>query len=62
MDILVGDIATVEIRSLHGDTFVTGPVVQIGIDTKREGLFYFQIAGITSTFWSDEIFSVTKNG
>ena len=62
MNILVGDVVSVEIQSLHGETKVIGPVTAIGLHNSKEGVTWFQIAGMTTTFWSDEVDKVTKNG
>ena len=62
MEILVGDVVSVQITSLHGDTHVVGPIVQIGLDPRKEGIYYFQIAGLTATFWSDEVGEVKRIG
>lgn len=62
MNILVGDEVNIVIESLHGTSTVTGPVISIGLANHKEGVYCFQIAGITATFWSDEIKEVNKIG
>ncbi len=62
MNLLVNDAVEVIIKSVHGTTVVTGNITQVGLHNTREDVFYFQIAGLTSTFWSDEISEVRKVG
>lgn len=60
MNILLGDLVFVSVSTeQHGITGVQGIVTAVGyIDDKPDDL-WFEIAGLTSRFYTDEV-SVTK--
>ncbi len=62
MNLLVNDEVKVTIHSLYGITVVTGAVISVGLSNSKEGVYWFQIAGMSTTFWSDEVAAVTKLG
>ena len=62
MNLLVNDEVEVIITSLYGTTTVNGAIVSVGLSQSKEGVYWFQIAGMSTTFWSDEVAAVTKVG
>ena len=62
MHILLGDTVHVEIRTEgHGDTEIIGTVISTGYLKTNPDAFWFEIAGLTSRLYSDEV-KVVKIG
>lgn len=61
MDLKLGEQVQVKIESdLHGLTLVTGVVVGFGYIKGKPDGFWFQIAGLSNTFYSDEITEIKR--
>jgi hypothetical protein len=60
MNILLGDLVFVSVSTeQHGITGVQGIVTAVGYITDKPDELWFEIAGLTTRFYTDEI-SVTK--
>jgi hypothetical protein len=62
MNLLIGDEVELIIDSIHGTTTVRGVLTALGLHNTKPDVSWFQIAGLTSTFWSDEVTEVNKVG
>lgn len=59
--ILLGNQVQVKIESdSYGLTLITGIVVGIGYVKNKPDDYWFQVAGLSTTFYSDEITSLKK--
>jgi len=52
MELLIGDQVQVSITTDYGLTLITGEVTMVGI--WRPDVYKFEIAGLSSTFYSDD--------
>ena len=60
-DLKLGELVHVKIGTeLYGVTLVSGIVVGFGYIKNNPDGFWFQIAGLTNTFYSDEITELTR--
>jgi hypothetical protein len=54
MNLLLNDQVQVSITSRFGWTLITGTVISLGEVLNKPDVFWFQIAGLTSTFYTDD--------
>lgn len=57
---LLEDLVFVSIKTSHGLTGVQGVVTGVGLVADNPDAFWFEIAGLTCRFYSDEILKVEK--
>ena len=63
MDLLLNDLVHVAIETRFGVTLITGTVISLGEVLHKPDVYWFQLAGLTSTFYTDdEGLSVKKAG
>lgn len=55
MNLLLGDLVFVSIHTLQGITGVQGEVTAIGIVSDKPDEFWFEVAGLSCRFYSDEV-------
>lgn len=61
-DLKLGEQVQVKIESeLYGLTLITGIVVGFGYIKNKPDGYWFQIAGLTCTFYSDEITELKRS-
>ena len=62
MDLLLGDQVQVSIDTRFGLTLITGSVISLGEVLNKPDVYWFQLAGLTSTFYTDDDLTVKKVG
>jgi hypothetical protein len=54
MQLLLNDQVQVSIETRFGLTLITGTIISLGEVLNKPDVYWFQIAGLTSTFYTDE--------
>ena len=63
MNLLLNDQVQVSIETRFGFTLITGTVISLGEVLHKPDVYWFQLAGLTSTFYTDDAgLSVKKVG
>lgn len=60
MNLLLDDLIRVTITTRFGDTTVQGRIISLGEDLAKPDVYWFQLAGLTSTFYTDDELTVEK--
>jgi hypothetical protein len=62
MQLTLNDQVQVSIETRFGLTLITGTIISLGEVLSKPDVYWFQIAGLTSTFYTDEELTVKKVG
>jgi len=54
MELLLNDQVQVSIESRFGLTLITGTIISLGEVLDKPDVYWFQLAGLSSTFYSDD--------
>ena len=54
MNLLLNDQVQVSIETRFGLTLITGTVISLGEVLHKPDVYWFQLAGLTSTFYTDD--------
>lgn len=60
MQLTLNDQVQVSIETRFGLTLITGTIISLGEVLNKPDFYWFQIAGLTSTFYTDEELTVKK--
>jgi hypothetical protein len=60
MQLTLNDQVQVSIESRFGLTLITGTIISLGEVLNKHDVYWFQIAGLSSTFYTDEELTVKK--
>jgi hypothetical protein len=60
MNLTLNDQVQVSIETRFGLTLITGTIISLGEVLSKPDVYWFQIAGLTSTFYTDEELTVKK--
>lgn len=55
MELLLGDLVFVSVHTQHGITGVQGAITAIGLLPDKPDEYWFELAGLTCRFYSDEV-------
>jgi hypothetical protein len=55
MNLTLNDQVQVSIESRFGLTLITGTIISLGEVLNKPDVYWFQVAGLTSTFYTDEV-------
>lgn len=62
MELILGDLVNLKIETGHGLTLITGPITGLGYVIDKPDAQWFEIAGLTSRFYTDEEIEIKKVG
>ena len=62
MELLLGDLVNISIDTPHGLTLITGSVSAVGFTADRPDSHWFEIAGMSATFYTDDEIEIKKVG
>lgn len=60
MELLIGDQVQVSITTRFGLTLVTGTIIGVGEVMHKPDTRWFQLAGLSSTFYTDDELTVKR--
>ena len=60
MNLLLNDQVQVTIETRFGLALITGHIISLGEVLSKPDVYWFQLAGLSSTFYTDEDLTVKK--